>query len=56
MEYLLHVAVVAAIYAILTLDLLAGRTGLLSISHAASIVWGRIPLPCFRFRRVCPSF
>ncbi len=37
MEYLLHVAVVAAIYAILTtsLDLLAGRTGLLSIAHAA---------------------
>ncbi len=37
MEYLLHVLVLAAIYTILavSLDLLAGRTGLVSVAHAA---------------------
>jgi len=37
MEYVLHVLVLAAIYAILSasLDLLAGRTGLVSVAHAA---------------------
>jgi len=37
MNYLLHILIIAAIYALLavSLDLLAGRTGLLSIAHAA---------------------
>jgi len=37
MEYLLHVLILAAIYTAIaaSLDLLAGRTGLLSIAHAA---------------------
>lgn len=37
MEYLLHVVVLVAIYAILavSLDLIAGRTGLVSVAHAA---------------------
>jgi branched-chain amino acid transport system permease protein len=37
MQYLLHISIVIGIYAILaiSLDLVAGRTGLLSISHAA---------------------
>jgi branched-chain amino acid transport system permease protein len=37
MQYLLHISIVISIYAILaiSLDLVAGRTGLLSISHAA---------------------
>ncbi len=37
MDYLLHILIVAAIYTILasSLDLLAGRTGLLSMAHAA---------------------
>jgi branched-chain amino acid transport system permease protein len=37
MDYLLHILVLAAIYALLaaSLDLLAGRAGLLSIAHAA---------------------
>src|SRR3990172_1288120 len=37
MDYFIHVLVLAAIYAILSasLDLLAGRTGLVSVAHAA---------------------
>ena len=37
MDYLLHIVIVVAIYAVLTvsLDLLVGQTGLLSIAHAA---------------------
>lgn len=37
MEYLLHILILVAIYSVLavTLDLLAGRTGLLSVAHAA---------------------
>lgn len=37
MDYILHILILAAIYAVLavSLDLLAGQTGLLSIAHAA---------------------
>ncbi|MBI4027398.1 MAG: branched-chain amino acid ABC transporter permease, partial [Verrucomicrobia bacterium] len=37
MDYLLHIFILAAIYTVLavSLDLLAGQTGLLSIAHAA---------------------
>lgn len=42
MEYLLHIAVLVCIYAILaiSLDLLAGQTGLVSIAHAAFVGLG----------------
>lgn len=42
MEYLLHIAVLVCIYAILaiSLDLLVGQTGLLSIAHAAFVGLG----------------